>query len=432
MAVFALLDGNNFYVSCERIFNVGLHNRPVIVLSNNDGCAIARSEEAKALGIKMGTPFFQCRKLINTDGLIALSANFTLYGNISSRMMTLAAEFGPEQEIYSIDECFIGLHGVRDDLTLRGREIRTNILQQIKIPCGIGIGPTKTLAKLANHIAKDAERKPGSYPIQHAQVCNLGALSQAELHQILDATPVHEIWGVGRRIGNTLVREGIKTAYQLSRIDSATIRKRWNVTLEKTVRELNGMSCIAMEEVTAKKQIACTRSFGHPVTDFRALSEAVSEYASRAAEKLRSQNSVAGMVHVFIHTSPFRPGKQKSVAVTTPIRPSDDSSAIARAAVCALKRIHSEGYLWMKAGVILMEIQSSDAQQKEFGFSEKSNNKRTQLMKTLDEINARYGRGSLALASTGIAQQSHEWDMKQERRSPRYTTDWFEIPIVKS
>jgi DNA polymerase V len=288
--VYALVDGNNFYVSCERVFRPSLQGRPVVVLSNNDGCAIARSNEAKDLGIKMGAPWFQIKHLEDEAGLVALSANFTLYGDMSDRMMSLAAGLGPTQEVYSIDESFIGLEGVRGDLTERARKIRARINQWIGVPCGVGIAPTKTLAKLANHIAKTAERKPGSYPAELAQVCNLAALPASDLDAVLGATGVGEVWGVGPRIGAQLKEAGIHTVLDLMQLSPSTVRANWSVVLERTVRELQGQPCIGLDDApAAKKEIACTRSFGHAVTELQPLIEAVSEFASRAAVKLRKQ-----------------------------------------------------------------------------------------------------------------------------------------------
>ena len=233
--MFALVDGNNFYVSCERAFRPSLKRWPVVVLSNNDGCAIARSNEAKALGVKMGQPWFECRHLAEEAGLVALSANFTLYGDMSNRMMSIAAGLGPGQEIYSIDESFIDLAGVRGDLVARAKIMRERILQWIGIPTGIGIGSTKTLAKLANHVAKTASRKPGSYPTEMAHVCNLAALPAADLDAVLQATEVGEVWGVGRRIAKQLHDCGITNVLQLAQLDAATVRRRWSVVLERTV-----------------------------------------------------------------------------------------------------------------------------------------------------------------------------------------------------
>ena len=245
--------------SCERVFRHSLHGRPVVVLSNNDGCAIARSNEAKALGIVMGAPWFKIKHMEESDGLVALSANFALYGDLSDRMMSLAAGLGPSQEIYSIDESFIDLTGVRGDLVDRSHKIRARILQWVGIPCGIGIGSTKTLAKLANHIAKTAERKPGSYPEKLAQVCHLSALPQEELDAVLAATPVGEVWGIGRRISAQLIEGGVTTVLDLVRADAATIRSKFSVVVERTVRELQGTQCVDLESVPQPKQeIACT------------------------------------------------------------------------------------------------------------------------------------------------------------------------------
>ena len=284
--MFALVDGNNFYVSCERVFRPDLNGKPVVVLSNNDGCAIARSNEAKALGIKMGAPWFEIRHFEESEGLVALSANFALYGDLSDRVASIIAGMGPAHEIYSIDESFVDLTGVKGDLTDRAHRVRERILQWVGIPCGVGIGQTKTLAKLGNYIAKTAERKPGSYPAKLAQVCNLASLTKAELQAVFEATPVNEVWGVGRKISTQLNEGGIMTVQDLVKLDPATVRRRWSVVLERTVLELQGMSCISLEDAPPPKQeIACTRSFGHPITELRHVSEAVTEFASRAAEK---------------------------------------------------------------------------------------------------------------------------------------------------
>lgn len=235
--MFALIDGNNFYVSCERVFRPSLNGQPVVVLSNNDGCAIARSNEAKALGVKMGQPWFQCRELERDAGLIALSANFALYGDMSQRLMTILAGFAPKQEIYSIDECFLDLSGLRGDLVERGRAMREQVLQWIGIPCGVGLGPTKTLAKLANHIAKTAERKPGNYPAEFAQVCHLGALGGGQREALFAATEVGEVWGIGRRIGAQLQAAGVHGVLDLVRLDVGTTGSA------RTTRAPSAMHC---------------------------------------------------------------------------------------------------------------------------------------------------------------------------------------------
>ena len=432
--MYALVDGNNFYVSCERVFRHSLHGRPVVVLSNNDGCAIARSNEAKALGIAMGAPWFKIQHMEESDGLVALSANFALYGDLSDRMMSLAAGLGPSQEIYSIDESFIDLAGVRGDLVERSLKIRARILQWVGIPCCIGIGATKTLAKLANHIAKTAERKPGVYPEKLAQVCNLLALPQEELDAVLAATPVGEVWGIGRRISAQLIDGGVTTVLDLVRADAATIRSKFSVVVERTVRELQGTPCVDLESVAQPKQeIACTRSFGHPITELHELAEAVTEFASRAAQKLRKQHSLAGQVLCFVRTSPFRSDPQYSRSITVPLRrPSADTSQIVGAALAGLRAIYRPDYNMAKAGVMLLELQSDSVQQQELALEDDSVVDRGNLMATLDGLNLRYGRGTVSMASAGLAGDRRAWSMKQERRTPAYTTDWNDLAVARA
>jgi DNA polymerase V len=428
----ALVDGNNFYCSCERVFQPWLQNRPVVVLSN-DGCAIARSDEAKALGIKMGAPWFKIRHFEEEAGLVALSANFSLYGDMSDRMMTLAAGLGHMQEVYSIDESFIDLSGIPGDLVRRARTIRKRIHQWIGIPTCIGIGPTKTLAKLANAIAKSAERKPGSYPAHHAQICHLGACTPEELQALLQATEVGDVWGVGRKIGAQLRENGIHTALDLQRMNPAAAKAGWSVVLEKTVRELNGVPCIDFEdEPPAKQQIACTRSFGHPVTELIELQEAITEFACRAAEKLRRQNSHTGHIMAFIRTSPFRekePQYSRSASIPLP-SPTSDSAHITQAANAIIKRIYRPGFKYAKAGVMLMDLQPATREQLTLDFDEVMPENRVRLMDAMDQVNHRYGRGTLKLASAGAPKAIKLWAMKQERMSSGYTTDWEGLAVA--
>ena len=431
--MYALVDGNNFYVSCERVFRPSLNGRPVVVLSNNDGCAIARSNEAKALGIKMGAPWFQIRHMEETHGLVALSANFTLYGDMSNRMMSLAAGLGPTQEIYSIDESFIGLQGVQGDLTKRSHAIRARINQWVGIPCGVGIGRTKTLAKLANFIAKTAERKPGSYPTELAQVCNLTTLPAQDLEDVLAATPAGEVWGVGRKIAMQLHEHGVHTVLDLARLDPPTVRRRWSVVLERTVRELQGTQCIDLDDVPApKKEIACTRAFGHAVTELPPLVEAVSEFASRAAEKLRKQGSLTSQLLVFCHTSPFRPGPRFNRSIVVPLRrPTADTGKLVWAAGAGIRRIYEPGYKMAKAGVILLDLVQGGVLQSELDLEDEYHRDRTQLMVALDALNLRYGRGAVHSGATG-GTNGKEWGMKQERCTPQYTTRWEDVPIARA
>ena len=445
--MFALVDGNNFYVSCERVFRPSLQGQPVVVLSNNDGCAIARSNEAKDLGIRMGHPWHEIRHLEEEAGLIALSANFELYGDMSDRMMSLAAGLGPEQEIYSIDESFIDLQGVKGDLVARARAVRARILAWTGIPCGIGIAPTKTLAKLANHIAKTAERKPGSYPDKFAQVCDLASTAPEELQALLEATDVGEVWGVGGRIGAQLRELGVKTAGDLARMEPQQVRQRWSVVLERTVQELRGVACMSLDDVPPpKQQIACTRSFGSAVRDHGQLAEAVSEFAVRASEKLRQQDSLASEVLVFIRTSPFRKLPQYSKSHVQPlVRPSADSREIVGAALDGLKRIYRPGFDYAKAGVMLMDLSSAHQVQAELcfdagpgiepapGAGQTAHRDPQRLMAALDAVNQRWGKHTMKLGSNRLNPQAPRgWVMKQERRTPRYTTLWEEMPFVRA
>lgn len=432
--LFALVDGNNFYVSCERVFRPGLNGKPVVVLSNNDGCAIARSNEAKALGIRMGAPWFQIRQLQETHGLVALSANFTLYGDLSDRMMSVVAGLGHRQEIYSIDESFVDLTGVRGDQIQRSRVVRERVLQWVGIPTCIGIGRTKTLAKLANHIAKTCERDPGRYPAELARICHLSDLATETRHAVLAATSVDEVWGVGRRIAVQLREGGIHTAQDLCGLDPATVRRHFSVVLERTVRELQGQPCITIEDIPPPRQaIAHTRSFGYPVTGLADLQEAVSEFAGRAAEKLRRQDGLASQVLTFIRTSPFRPDPQYSQSIVLPLRrPTADSTRIAKAALTGLGHIYRQGFLYAKAGVMLMDLQPAPVHQGELDLEPGQEKDTGRLMGTLDRLNRRYGRGTIVLAGTGLDAGHQRWAMKQARRTPQYTTRWEDMPVVRA
>ena len=384
----------------------------------------------------MGAPWFQIRHFEESHGLVALSANFSLYGDMSDRMMSLASGLGHRQEIYSIDESFIDLTGIPGDMILRARKIRHRILKWIGIACGIGIGPTKTLAKLANHIAKTAERKPGSYPDHHAQVCHLGNLESDERDALMLATEVGEVWGVGRRIGAQLKEAGIHTVLDLARLDPVMVKRRWSVVLEHTVRELQGTDCMGLEhEPPAKQEIACTRSFGHAVMELSALQEAVTEFACRAAQKLRRQDGHAGQVLTFIRTSPFRvQDLQYSRSTVVPLRrPTHDSRDISQAALLGLQAIYRPGYRYAKAGVMLLDLRPAGLVQQELALEDdEADAGSPRLMQALDAVNMRFGRGTVALASAGLAGDRRQWSMKQERRTPGYTTDWDGLALVRA
>lgn len=429
--MYALVDGNNFYVSCERVFRPSLQRVPVVVLSNNDGCAIARSNEAKALGIKMGQPYFEFRHLEQSHGLVTLSANFPLYGDMSERMMSLVAGLGPQQEVYSIDECFVSLHGV-PNATQRARVIRDRVLRGTGIPCGIGIGATKTLAKLANHIAKEAERKPGSYPQQLRYVCNLSELSSHDLEAALKRTDVQEVWGVGKRTAHSLQEAGVRNVLELKHLPPSLARSKWGLGLEKTVRELQGQACIQLEEVPGPKQmITCSRSFSKRVTELAPLQEAISTFASTAAAKLRAQQAMARQLQVFAHSSPFSqdPRFSRSVMVQLPCATAD-TGVIVNHAVAAIGRIYEPGYKLAKAGVILLQLSDCKHPQLELSI-DNSHPRSPTLSAAVDHLNQRFGQGTVVIGATGL-HYPNSWAMRQERRTPSYTTKLDEIPFARS
>lgn len=447
--MYALVDGNNFYVSAERVFRPSLNGRPVVVLSNNDGCAIARSDEAKALGVKMGQPWFQCRELEREQGLIGLSANFALYGDMSHRMMTLASSFAPRSEVYSIDECILSFEGVRGDLTRIARTLRSAVLQQIGVPTCVGLGHTKTLAKLANHVAKTAERKPGTYPAELAQVSDLSALSTEAKDALFHLIPVGEVWGIGKKMSARLQAGGIHTVAELIRADIPVLRREFSVVLEKTIRELQGVSCLSLDDVVAPRQeIMVSRSFGEKVTRGADLAVAVSRYATRAAEKLRAQGSLASAIHVFIRTSPFRTeDPQYANAVTLPLgTPCEDTLHIVSRAVDGLRQIYRKGFRYAKAGVMLVDLVDKSLferhRQQDLFYSPPPQCRaaanghapkdRSKVMAALDTVNQRFGRNSLSVAATGVNLRAQPWEMRQERKSPDYTTDWKALPIAKA
>ena len=443
--MYALIDGNNFYVSCERVFQPRLVGKPVVVLSSNDGACIARSNEAKDMGIKMAQPWFQVRQLEKTAGLIAVSANHELYGDMSARMMDIEARYAPRQEVYSIDESFLDFEGVRVDLVATGQHMRAAILQETGIPTSVGFGATKTLAKLANNIAKTADRKPGSYPAYLAQVCDFSRLTQPELVALHAATDVGMIWGVGKRTTEKLKAGGIDTVLDLMRADISSLRRQFSVVLEKTLRELHGISCMELDDAPpTRQQILVSRSFGTPIMTVDGILEAVSEFASRAAERLRQQGSVAGSIGIYFMTSPFRPNdRQHSVNVAIPLtRPTADTAALMRAAEMAVRTQFRPGFRYAKAGAILTELQPAGREQGELDLFSSDDepepaaaDPRVKLMAAMDVLNNRFGRDSVRLGSTAAASNGAEvavWATKQERRSPRFTTRWSEIPIVRA
>lgn len=413
----ALIDVNNFYVSCERVFNPQLNGKPVVVLSNNDGCAVARSNEVKALGVQMGTPWFKMKDLARQHGIIALSSNYALYADMSNRVMSILREFSPNQEVYSIDESFLDLTGFQSrDLIQYGQKMRKRILKWTGLPVCVGIGATKTLAKLANHCAKKRPAFRG--------VCNFNAMSQDELDSLLSEIHVGEIWGVGGKLAPKLEAFGFKSVYDLKHANQKIMRREFSVVLEKTIRELNGDVCIELEDAPpAKKQILSSRSFGQPVRDYNSLAESISLYISRAAEKLRRQQSLAGSVHVYIRTSPFKPNEpfySNGMTISLP-SPLCDSRQLANVALWALKQLYRPNYNYAKAGVMLSELVPADNAQLDMFTTTEASAKSAELMKTMDTINRKMGKDSIKLASEGF---KRPWKMRQENKSPQYTTDW--------
>lgn len=422
MSTIALVDVNNFYVSAERVFNPKLEGVPVVVLSNNDGCVVARSQEIRALGIPMGEPWFKLRDLAKKHGIVALSSNYALYADISNRVMTVLSDFSPRQEVYSIDECFLDLDGI-PYLTQAGQTIRQRISKWVGVPVCVGIAPTKTLAKLANHVAK---KRP-----QYQGVCNFKEMPVEDIDQILASIEVGEIWGIGRKLNAHLQSGGIQTVKQLRDFDILRLRRRFGVVMERTVRELRGEPCLEMAEVSPpKQQIISSRTFGRYVTDLHELEEAVSTYMSRAAEKLRRQASVAATAYVYIRTNPHKDGEPQyspGMMVGLP-HPTNDTRELVQAVLACLHRIYRDGFRYQKAGIMLSDITPEGISQGELFASQPITPKARKLMSTLDQINRKMGKSVLKLASDGVEQ---EWKMKRGNKSPAYTTSWDELPVVR-
>lgn len=421
MALYGLVDVNSFYCSCERLFRPALQDQPVVVLSNNDGCVIARTNEAKALGIRMGSPLFEVRELIRTHGVKVFSSNYALYGDMSRRAMMVIGKFSPRAEVYSIDECFLDLSGFDAlDLNDYGQQIRSQVLQWTGLPVCVGIGETKTLAKLANHFAK---KRPA-----FAGVCHLPSLAGSERDALLSDTPVEDVWGVGRKLSCRLEQMGIATAKQLRDAPAAQLRQAFGVVVERTSRELGGQPCLELEEQPPpRKQIVVSRSFGERVTTHVELRTAIINHTERAAEKLRRQESMTSQVSIFIHTSPFNqhePSYANSITMQLP-SPASDSRVLVDACCEGLRRIYRPGYRYMKAGVMLLDVAPKSFSQGELW--EPDVGKSDALMGALDAINKKMGRRSVSFAG-GLARTG--WKMRQENLSPRYTTCWGDLPVA--
>ena len=418
--MFALVDCNNFYASCERLFRPDLKDVPIVVLSNNDGCCIARSNEAKALGIAMGEPYFKIKGLCAQHGVKAFSSNYTLYGNISHRVMCTIEESWPQVEIYSIDEAFLDLSSLPIDC--HGsfcEQLQKKILKHTGIPTSIGIGSTKTLAKVANHLCKKVYKIP---------VFNI--MSNRE--QLLQQIPVGDVWGVGRQWERKLISRGIHTAYDLATTNSHLLKKNFNVVLMRTAMELQEIPCSGLEETDPKQSIMSSKSFGQMQTQLSAIAESVSSHCARAVEKMRRQHLVAQRMLVFVHTNRFR----EDLAQHVPsiefrfINPTDDLRLITKIAKQCLQRILKPGYYYKKAGVCLQDLIPNNPRQLDL-FHQPSDDQLhdvKQWMSVLDQINQKFGRSTIRLAAEGY---SKPWAMRAELKSPAYTTRWSEVPQAR-
>jgi DNA polymerase V len=419
--VFALADCNNFYVSCERVFRPALEGRPVVVLSNNDGCIIARSDETKALGFAMGDPYHLNREKLTRHGVVVFSSNYALYGDMSRRVMETLGTFTPEIELYSIDEAFLNLAGFgRRGLTDYARTIRATVRRDIGIPVSIGIGPTKTLAKIANHLAKARPESDGVYD-----------LSAADVDHALADIEVGEVWGVGPRWAKWLAGQGVITALDLKRADPKAIRRKMTVVGERIVYELNGRSCLPLELVTPPRQgLTVSRSFGQPLTALHPIKEALVQFTGRAAEKLRRQQLLASQVTVFVTTNRFsatRPFYANSATVTLPY-PTDFTPDLVEAAAHLLETLYRAGFHYQKCGVMLLDLSPGTVVQTDL-FDPRDRTRQERLVRALDALNTDHGARTVHVGDIGGDRPA--WAMRQAFRSPRYTTNWQELPVVR-
>lgn len=422
--VFALVDCNNFYASCEKLFRPDLRDTPVVVLSNNDGCVVARSKEAKALGIKMSVPVHHIRSEIRQYGIHLFSSNYTLYGDMSRRVMMTLEALAPRVDVYSIDEAFLDLTGVDRVIACEdfGHQVKDIVVQDTGLPVCVGIAPTRTLAKLANYAAKKYKATGGVVDLTDAD----------RQRRLMTLVPVDEVWGVGRKISAKLQAMGITTALELADADPSTLRKQFSVVLERTIRELNGIACIPWEDAPQpKKQIMCSRSFGAPVKVLSDLEEAVAQFATRATEKLRAGKQYAGALMVFFRTNPFRTelpqySNSTSIRLTTPTQ---DSRIIVRQVLSLLRPMYRAGYDYAKAGVMLSDLVNKAAIQEDLfaGPSAGQDDRSARLLSVMDEIN----RTSQIKVCSARQVGSAVYAMRREHLSPSYTTNWSQLPTVR-
>jgi len=417
----ALVDCNNFYASCERVFNPKLIGCPVVVLSNNDGCVIARSEEAKALGIRMGTPAFENEDTFRRNGVAVLSSNYALYGDMSSRVMSVLRQMVPGMEVYSIDEAFLSLDGGQGESF--ARELRATVRRWTGIPVSVGIANTKVLAKLANRIAKKTPELNGVFHLT----------SSGNPDEALARVNCADIWGIGRRLAERLASGGIRTARDLKHADMPWVRRTLGVVGERIARELNGIPCLTLEEVAPpKKGIASARSFGRPVELLPELEEALATYTARAGEKLRAGNLLAANIHVFVETNPFKPEQAQYSAgaqITLP-RPSNFTPELISAALSLLRKIFRPGYRYKKTGVFMTGLVSGrNVQLSLFDKPQGENDARRALAEAVDRINRQLGTNAVRYGAMGTRQR---WAMRQERKSRGFTTRWTDLPVARA
>jgi DNA polymerase V len=416
----ALVDCNSFYVSCERLFNPSIIKKPVIVLSSNDGCVISRSTEAKALGIKMGEPYFKVEKIIKKNDVKVFSSNYSLYGDISRRVMKTLKQFSPQMEIYSIDEAFLNLSSIRDEnLFEHGNKIRKTVLKWTGIPTSIGIATTKTLSKAANHIAKK----------EQSGIVNL--INTKQIDQILKEIEINEVWGVGRQLTKFYIKNGIHTAYQLKNMHNNWIKKNTNVLGSRTAMELKGIPCVSLKEHQEKRKNCCvSRSFGRKVTKLEELSESVTTHCLNAAEKIRSDNQTTKRITVFIRTSPFQKDKNyyaNSKDIDLPVR-TNDSIELVKQALIALQYIYRKGYKYQKAGIIFSGLNEVGIYKKNLFSSINNEEKRKKLMKAIDYTNIKYGRHALSIAQAGLRKKLN---IKRQHSSKINTACFDFLPTIK-
>lgn len=425
----ALVDVNNFFCSCERVFQPRYEGVPIVVLSNNDGCVVARSAESKALGIPMCAPWHELKDVARRHRVVAFSSNYTLYGDLSARCMRVIGQWVPpeDQEVYSIDESFLDFtHQPQLDLTATGQAIRARVRQWTGLPVCVGIAETKTLAKLANHVAK---RRP-----EWNGVCDFTTAAPATRAALLGEIAVTEVWGVGGRIGRRLAEQGVLTVAQLCATDPRRLREQFGVVMERTVRELLGEPCLGLEQPQPKQQIVASRSFGAPVFEVDELAESVREFMARAVRKLRLQGGVAGAVGVWIETNRFRPQDAQyfpSATVALPVH-TDDVASLTYAAQRVLRTIYRRGFRYVKSGVMLMDLRDKAVEQGDLfdGLPSPATAPRERLLDVLDRANARWGRGTIGLGNAGM-QGGRRWAMLRGNLTPAYSTRWSELREVR-